>query len=79
VLPDDREAVLAGIRTSRLRPEGPRVVHVRDTLELEHVRVSEACLPAIGGRDDIEVLSGPEAMRFDETGRLDSPFTPTAA
>jgi hypothetical protein len=74
VLPDDQEAILAGIRTSPIRPEGPRIVYVRDTLELEHVLVSEACRPLVEGRDDIEIVSGPEPLRFDDEGRLESPF-----
>ena len=74
VLPDDREAILAAIRTSPLRPEGPRVAYVRDTLELEHVLVSEACRPLVEGRDGVEVVSGPAPLRFDEGGRLLSPF-----
>jgi hypothetical protein len=74
VLPDDREAILAGIRTSPIRPEGPRVVYVRDTLELEDVLVSEGCRSLVEGRDDVEVVSGPEPLRFDGEGRLASPF-----
>jgi hypothetical protein len=74
VLPDDREVILAAVRTSRLRPEGPRVVYVRDTLELEHVLVSEACRPLVEGRDGIEIVSGPAPLRFDAGGRLVSPF-----
>ncbi len=74
VLPDDREAILAAIRTAPLRPEGPRVVYVRDTLELEHVLVSEACRPLVEGRDGVEVVSGPAPLRFDTGGRLLSPF-----
>jgi len=74
VLPDDREAILTAIRTSRLRPEGPRVVYVRDTLELGQVLVSEACRPLVEGRDGIEVVSGPAPLRFDAGGRLASPF-----
>ena len=74
VLPDDREAVLAAIRTSRIRPEGSRVVYVRDTLALEHVLVSEACRPLVEGEDGIDVVSGPEFLSFDERGRLQSPF-----
>lgn len=74
VLPDDREAILAAIRTSPLRPEGPRVVYVRDTLELETVLVSEACRPLVEGRDDLEIVSGPAPLRFDGSGRLVSPF-----
>ena len=74
VLPDDREAILAGIQTTTLRPEGPRIVYVRDTLELEHVLVSEACRPLVEGQDGIEVVSGPTPLRFDDGGRLRSPF-----
>ena len=74
VLPDDREAILTAVRTSPLRAEGPRVVYVRDTLELEHVLVSEACRPLVEDRDDIEIVSGPEPLRFDDQGRLQSPF-----
>jgi hypothetical protein len=74
VLPDDREAILAGIRTSPIRPEGSRVVYVRDTLELEHALVSEACRPQVEHREDIEILPGAEALRFDAEGRLESPF-----
>jgi hypothetical protein len=74
VLPDDREAVLAAVRTSPLRPEGPRVVYVRDTLELDDVLVSEACHPLVEGRDGIEVVAGPAPLRFDDGGRLVSPF-----
>jgi hypothetical protein len=79
VLPDDHTAIATAIQTSRLRPEGPRVVHVRDTLELVEVRVSEACRPLLEGRDDVEIMSEPEAMRFDDTGCLVSPFGREAA
>lgn len=74
VLADDREAILAAVRTSPIRPEGPRVVYVRDTLELESVLVSEACRPLVEGREGIEVVSGPAPLRFDQRGRLLSPF-----
>jgi hypothetical protein len=75
VLPDDREAILAAIRTSRIRSEGPRVVHIRDTLTLDQVRVSEACRPLLSERPNVEVVSGPEAFEFDAESRLVSPFS----
>jgi len=74
VFPDDRGAILAAIQTSPIRPEGPRVVYLRDTLELEHVLVSEACRPLVESREGIEIVSGPAPLRFDEGGRLRSPF-----
>jgi hypothetical protein len=74
VLPNDREAILAGIRSAPLRPGGPRIVYVRDTLELEHVLVSEACRPLVEDRDGVHVVSDPAPLRFDDAGRLLSPF-----
>jgi hypothetical protein len=73
-LPDDREALLAALRTSRIRPEGPRVVYVRDTLELENVLVSEACRPLLEGRPGLQLAPEPEPLDFDGRGRLRSPF-----
>jgi D-3-phosphoglycerate dehydrogenase/C-terminal binding protein len=57
-----------------LRSEGPRVVYVRDTLELEHVLVSEVCRPLVESREGIEIVSNPAPLRFDGRGRLRSPF-----
>jgi hypothetical protein len=74
VVPDDRAAILAAIGTSPLRPGGPRVVYVRDTLELDRVLVSESCRPLVEGRRGIEVVSGPSPLRFDDRGRVRSPF-----
>jgi hypothetical protein len=73
-LANDREAILAAMRTSPVRPEGPRVVYIRDTLELEHVLVSEACRPLVEGRARTVIVSGPGSLRFDRSGRLRSPF-----
>ncbi len=74
VLPDDRTAFLTALRTSPIRPEGPRVVYVRDTLELEHVHLSEACRPLVEDRDGIEIVSDPVPLSFDDRDRLQSPF-----
>ncbi len=69
VLEDDRECLRLALATIPERPEGPRVVYVRDTLELARALVSEACLQALRGRPDIEAgalaavsWSGPELV-----------------
>ena len=74
VLADDREVIQTAIRTAPLRPEGPWVVYVRDTLALEHVLVSEACRPLVEARPGIEIESGPAPLEFDDHDRLRSPF-----
>ncbi len=74
VCENDRDALEAAIRTSQSRAEGPRVVHVRDTLDLEDVYLSEACLPLVAGREDIEVRSEPAPLTFDDGGYVKTPF-----
>ena len=74
VLANDREALQAAIRTSPIRPTGPRIVYVRDTLALENVFLSESCLPLVEGRENIEILSDPQEFDFDEEGYVNSPF-----
>ncbi len=71
---NDRDALETAIRTSPHRAEGPRVVHIRDTLELENVSLSEACLPLVAGREDIEVRSQPASLAFDHSGYVKTPF-----
>jgi hypothetical protein len=74
VLPNDCEALSVALSTCKRRPGGPLVVYIRDTLELERVYLSEACLPLIEGREEIEVLSAPAPMRIDGGGYVVSPF-----
>ena len=74
VLADDRQAILTALRTSPIRAEGPLVVYVKDTLELEHVLLSEGCRSLVEDRDDLEIVSDPAPLQFDDRNRLQSPF-----
>jgi hypothetical protein len=71
ILPNDREAITAGLSTCLRRPQGPLVAHIRDTLMLENLALSEAFLPAARDMERLEVLSQPEPMQF-EWGTLDA-------
>jgi len=51
-------------------PEQARIVQIQDTLHLAEVLVSEAYLPEIRSRKDLEILEGPFAMPLDEQGNL---------
>ena len=44
-LENDRVAIAAALATTPPRPEGQRFVAIKNTLELQNVLVSEACLP----------------------------------
>lgn len=74
VVKNDVEAILTALKTCQRRPEGPRVVYVRDTLELEDVYLSEACLPLLAARPEIKVISGPAPLKVDADGGVVSPF-----
>jgi hypothetical protein len=75
ILKNDREAVSAALLTSPRRPAGPLLAYIRDTLELEKVYLSEACLPLVEPADHVEILTKPSELRFDEEGNIVSPFT----
>lgn len=69
--PTDRESVGAALATVGLiDPADARVVHITDTLHVAEILVSEAYLPDLEGREDLEVLEGPFDMEFDSEGNL---------
>jgi hypothetical protein len=74
ILKDDREALSTAIKTCPRRAAGPLVAYVRDTLELENVYLSEACLPLVKSNASLQVLSSPEPLKFDAEGFIASPF-----
>lgn len=68
---NDRDAITAALGTLGLvEPPHAKVIRLLDTLHLEELEVSTACLPAISNRDDIDVLSEARPMEFDDQGNL---------
>ncbi|KKM10013.1 hypothetical protein SY88_15260 [Clostridiales bacterium PH28_bin88] len=62
----DREALEAALATIGLiPPEEARLIRIKDTLSLTEVLVSEAFLPQLKGRPDLELIGRPESFRFD--------------
>jgi hypothetical protein len=74
VLPDDREAISAALATGPCRAGGPRAAHIRDTLSLGSLLLSEALLPEAAAHGRLEIEGPPMEMRFDGEGWLRSPF-----
>jgi hypothetical protein len=67
----DREVINAALAIIGTRPpEEARVLRIRNTLHLEEVEVSEACLGAREGQTEFTPLEASRPMRFDETGNL---------
>lgn len=71
VMNSDREAIVVGLKgCNRIKPESARIVRIKNTLELGEVYVSEAILPELAARKDIELLSDLEEWPFNGEGNL---------
>jgi hypothetical protein len=69
----DREAITNALLTCGLiEAPNTKVVQIPDTLHLAEVLVSEAYLPQIAERADLEQQSDPQEMAFDPHGNLHS-------
>lgn len=67
----DREALLLALRTCpRIDYQKARVVRIHDTNSLSEFEVSEAMIPELTGRKDVEILGEPYALSFDSEGYL---------
>jgi hypothetical protein len=67
----DREVIDAALAIIGTRsPEEARVLRIRNTLHLEEVEVSEACLEMREGQSEFTPLKAVRPMAFDESGNL---------
>ena len=71
VLPDERDVVNACVASGwRLEAADTRLCIIHSTLHLDEVLVSPPLLADIEGHQGVEVISGPEPVRFSDDGRL---------
>jgi hypothetical protein len=71
VLDDDRDAILAAVKTCNARDLArARVVRIKDTLHMGNIFVSDSMLPEARSNPAIEVLSAPADLVFDPAGNL---------
>jgi Lactate racemase N-terminal domain len=67
----DRQIIDAALAILGTRlPENARVMHIRNTLCLEEVEVSEPCLKELQKMTDFKVEKGPYEMEFDGANNL---------
>jgi hypothetical protein len=69
--PTDAQCLQAALRVAGVPAESARILRIRNTLALEHVIASEACLPDLTGRADLEIVEAPRPWPFDAAGNLD--------
>ena len=51
-------------------PNNAKIVRIKNTLMLEEIECSVACLDEIAKHDDMEVVSDPYHWEFNEEGNL---------
>ena len=73
VLSTDQEALQTAVRCNwGVPPEETRFVRIPNTLHLEHLYVSENLVEETLVNSDAEVVSGPEELRFDDEGSIET-------
>ena len=72
----DLEAIETALKTIGLTPpENARVVHIKNTLHLETISVSEAFLPEVRDIDTLKIKGEAASLSFDREGQLILPWT----
>lgn len=68
---NDRQAlVVALVTVNGVEPTEAKVVHIKNTLELSEIWISEALLPEAQAQENIEILSEPVPFAFDKEDNL---------
>ncbi|MCG6878981.1 MAG: nickel-dependent lactate racemase [Deltaproteobacteria bacterium] len=71
----DREAVEAALNTiPDSNSERVRIAHIKNTLHLDEMLISEALLAEAEGNSAVSVVAGPGSMGFDDDGNIHYAF-----
>lgn len=69
----DREILEAAVQIIGMRePHEARILHIRNTLHLEEMEISEPCLKEPQRATDFEVIGTPSPIQFDQAGNIAS-------
>ena len=71
VMKNDADTIRLCIRScTDIDKTAPKIIRIRNTLELGTIWISEAMIPEATENPNLEILSGPAALDFDESGNL---------
>lgn len=75
VMRSDQEALAVAVKTcNRISPSSVKIAWIKNTLQLEHIYLSETYSEAIRDRQDIVITGQPADLTFDTDGKLHSVF-----
>lgn len=67
----DKLAIQVAVKTNASADKkNPRIVRIKNTMEIQEIYVSEALLPEVKANPHMEILSDAELFAFDEKGNL---------
>jgi hypothetical protein len=70
-LDSDRQVIDAALAIIGTRlPEKARIMHIRNTLQVEELELSEPCLAELKKMTQFEIIKGPYDLTFDAEGNL---------
>jgi hypothetical protein len=70
-LATDKAAVEAALETvGAVEPENARLVHVKNTLEIGELHISQALFDEAEGREDLSLINELGPLSFDEGGDI---------
>jgi hypothetical protein len=71
IMDSDRLAIQMAIKScNHIDRTTPRMIRIRNTMEMRHIEISEAMLPEAMAHPDITVLGPAREIEFDENGNL---------
>ena len=71
IMYNDKQAIQLGIKScNEIDRAHPRVIRIKNTMEIENIEISEGMLEEAAQNPDIEILSQPEEMQFNEQDNL---------
>lgn len=67
----DKTCIQVALKTCHyIDREHPKIVHIKDTMRLEEIEISEAMLEEARSNPNIEIIGEPQDWPFDENGNL---------
>ena len=71
IMENDKDCISVGLKTCNERDDdGPKIIRIKNTLELSHIYISEVLIPFAQSHPNLELIGDPEPFAFDAQGNL---------
>ena len=70
VLNDEKDCMIVALKTCFKDKKDIKIARIKNTLELDEISVSTACLEEVNSRNDLEIVSKEYDIEFDENNNI---------